>query len=112
MSTEQYAKDYNEQGFIDKCKKYGKKIGEESLEKVLYLYYALDSPKCDAVHKTTIYGALTYLVSPIDAIPDFTPVLGYTDDMALITGALVAVATCIDKNVRAKAEKRSKEFFS
>lgn len=108
MST----KDYNEQSFIDKCKKYGKAIGEESLEKVLYLYYGLDSPNCNIAHKGTIYGALAYLVSPIDAIPDLTPILGYTDDMSLITLALASAATCIDKNVRTKAKKRAKEFFS
>jgi uncharacterized membrane protein YkvA (DUF1232 family) len=29
-------------------------------------------------------AAILYLVSPIDAIPDFIPVLGYTDDAAVI----------------------------
>lgn len=112
MANEQYVKDFNDNSFWDKCKKYCKSIGEECLEKALYLYYATESDKCHIGHKTAIYGALGYLISPIDALPDFTPVLGYTDDASVIAGALVAVASCIDSKVKAKARNRTKEFFS
>ena len=32
----------------------------------------------------TVLGAIVYFVSPVDAIPDTIPVLGYVDDMAFI----------------------------
>lgn len=112
MANEQYIKDFNDHSFWDKCKKYGKKIGEESIEKALYLYYATESDKCQARHKAAIYGALGYLISPIDAIPDLTPILGFTDDAGVITAAILAVSTCIDSKVKAKAKNRTKEFFS
>ncbi len=103
--------DYNEESFWSKAKKYCKAIGKDSLEQVFRLYYALESEQCTAKHKATIYGALAYLVSPIDIIPDLTPVLGYTDDMAVIAAALVAVAGCIDDAVKGKAKEKANELF-
>ena len=44
----------------------------------------------------TALGALIYFVSPIDAIPDFIPVFGFTDDAALIALALVAIRSDLD----------------
>lgn len=35
-----------------------------------------------------ITGAIIYFVSPIDVIPDFIPVVGYADDLAVIKFAL------------------------
>ncbi|RQP07659.1 MAG: DUF1232 domain-containing protein [Chryseobacterium sp.] len=37
----------------------------------------------------TIGGAILYVVSPIDAIPDFLPLIGWTDDIAVV-GFVVA----------------------
>ena len=50
--------DYNENNFWEKVKTFCKSIGRESLEQVFRLYYALESDKCSAKHKTIIYGAL------------------------------------------------------
>ncbi|CAM3049570.1 YkvA family protein [Vibrio diazotrophicus] len=112
MSEQIHIEGYSESGFWGKLKKYAKTIGEELVEKVLQLYYALESDKCSAKHKTIIYGALAYLVSPIDAIPDLTPVLGYTDDMGVVAAALAAVSMCIDEEVKEKAKNKLKEWFS
>ena len=103
--------EYNEESFWEKTKKYCKSIGKDSLEQVFRLYYALESEQCTIGHRTTIYGALAYLVSPIDIIPDLTPILGYTDDMAVIAAALVAVANCIDDTVKGKAKDKVTDLF-
>jgi uncharacterized membrane protein YkvA (DUF1232 family) len=44
-----------------------------------------------------ILAALIYLVSPIDFIPDFIPVLGFADDIALLTFVYNAMSEEIDK---------------
>jgi len=45
-------------------------------------------------------GALAYLISPADAIPDAIPVAGHVDDVAVLTGALapaciISAAVCV-----------------
>ncbi|HZS63028.1 MAG TPA: YkvA family protein [Xanthobacteraceae bacterium] len=38
--------------------------------------------------KAALIGALAYFVLPADAVPDFLPALGYTDDAAVILGTV------------------------
>lgn len=104
--AEEYAEAYDEQGFWSKCKRYARSIGRVGLEKAFTLYYATEHKNCTLAHKTAIYGALGYLLTPIDAIPDLTPFLGYTDDISLISAALIAVASCIDDGVKGQTKQR------
>ncbi|HHU79247.1 MAG TPA: DUF1232 domain-containing protein, partial [Clostridiales bacterium] len=61
--------------------------------------------------KATIMGALGYFISPIDAILDITPVVGYADDLGVLILALASVALLINDDVKAKAKKKLKEWF-
>ena len=106
-----YSNQYNEESFLSKCAKYAGDIGKEAVGQALNLYYALDSKSCSAADKTTIYGSLAYLVSPIDLIPDLTPFIGYSDDIAVIAWALKSVIGCIDSEVHAKTAKKINEWF-
>ena len=45
--------------------------------------------------KAAIIGALAYFVLPFDAIPDMLPVVGFTDDAAVLATAIRLVATHI-----------------
>ena len=46
-----------------------------------------------SVHKlVTIVAAILYLISPLDVIPDFIPVVGYADDAAVIAWVLNSIA--------------------
>lgn len=46
------------------------------------------SEKLTTTDKLVAYGALFYLISPIDLIPDTIPVIGYLDDFAVLGMAL------------------------
>ena len=45
--------------------------------------------------KATLLGALAYFVLPLDAIPDVLPVIGFTDDAAVLATAIKLVASHI-----------------
>ena len=46
----------------------------------LILYYTLESDKVSLKDKALIVGALGYLISPLDVIPDAIPIAGLGDD--------------------------------
>lgn len=46
--------------------------------------------------KATAFGALSYLLSPIDLIPDFIPVIGYLDDIAVVVFAVTLLLGSAD----------------
>lgn len=57
-----------------------KKIKKDSYA----LYIALKSPKTPIISKVLAALTICYLLSPIDLIPDFIPVLGYLDDIIIL----------------------------
>lgn len=59
--------------------------GRKVIDKVLRLYYALQDKDTPIWAKSIIVGALAYFISPLDAIPDITPVVGYVDDWGAIS---------------------------
>jgi uncharacterized membrane protein YkvA (DUF1232 family) len=54
--------------------------------------------------KLTLLGALAYFIAPADAVPDFVAALGYTDDAAVLLGAVRAVGSSITPEHRARAQ--------
>jgi uncharacterized membrane protein YkvA (DUF1232 family) len=102
---------YDEGSFWEKIKDFAKKAGKELIEKALILFYALQDPATPMWAKTVIVGALGYFISPVDAIPDVIPVVGFTDDLAVLAGAMVTVATCITPEHQAKAQSKIAEWF-
>lgn len=46
------------------------------------------SGSCSATNKMLVMGALIYLVSPIDLVPDYIPVIGWLDDVGVATAVL------------------------
>ena len=111
IDMETYTKDYSEEGLWDKLSKNIQSIGIILIYKALQLYYVTKNPACPAKVKVGIYAALGYLISPIDFIPDFTPILGYTDDAWAIGVALLLAQMYIDDEVCEKARNRIRELF-
>ena len=57
------------------------------------LLSALDNPTTPTHTKALIVGAIGYILLPLDLIPDFTPVIGYGDDLASAAGVVAGVAS-------------------
>ena len=106
-----YEDAYSDSGFRQKLARYARVAGREVVEKALWLYYAMQEEKAPAWAKATIVGALGYFITPVDAIVDLTPVVGYADDLGVLALAIAAVATYINDDVREKTHVRMREWF-
>ena len=61
---------------------------------VAVYYCALDRATPVRV-RVAIMGALIYFVAPADAMPDILPVLGFTDDAAVLAATLQLIAAYV-----------------
>ena len=61
--------------------------------------------------RLTILAALTYLVLPIDLIPDFIPAVGFGDDMVALTALLGLCSRHITPQIRSRAQRRLDAWF-
>jgi uncharacterized membrane protein YkvA (DUF1232 family) len=82
-----------------------KRIGRQLpfAEDLVSAYYCATDPATDFTVKATLFGALAYFVLPIDVIPDILPIVGFTDDAAVLAIALKTVAGAIKPEHREKA---------
>ena len=71
----------------------------------LAAYFCAIDPQTDRRVKLTLAGALAYFVMPIDLIPDFLPLVGFTDDAAVIAAALAAVSRSFRPEHRDQARR-------
>lgn len=111
IDTEAYAAEFSEPGLWEKIRDNVASIGLNLIYKALQLFYVAQSPDCPMKVKAGIYGALGYFISPVDLIPDFTPVVGYSDDASAIGLALLLAQMYITEAVKAKARSKMQEIF-
>ena len=64
-------------------------------EELLAAYYCAFDRETPLPVKATLVGALAYFILPVDAIPDVLPVIGFTDDAAVLATAIKLVASHI-----------------
>jgi uncharacterized membrane protein YkvA (DUF1232 family) len=108
----EYSEKYSEPSFWGKLQDFALSAGKEMIELVLQLYYTLQNPMTPLWAKTVIIGSLGYFISPVDAIPDVTPLVGFSDDLGVLTMAIATVSTYINDDVRVKAANKLDELFS
>jgi uncharacterized membrane protein YkvA (DUF1232 family) len=79
-------------------------VGEELLENVKSLWSMLTDPDFTVSWetKTWIIAGLAYFISPIDAIPDVIPVVGYLDDVVIVTWVMHEISEEVTKYRRWK----------
>jgi uncharacterized membrane protein YkvA (DUF1232 family) len=86
-------------------------MGQQTVYSILLMVYAFRRKDVPGWAKRIIIGALGYVLTPIDAIPDLTPVIGYTDDLGVLSFGLVAIASYINLDVRVAARRGVKSLF-
>ena len=106
-----YTSYFSDSKFWIKIKEVAKKVGLKTTAYALILYYILQKKEVPVSDKLLITGCLGYFILPIDLIPDFAPVVGYSDDIA---GMIFAVKRCmvyIDDEVKKNVSQKLISWF-
>src|ERR1700759_5022987 len=77
-------------------------------EDLLAAYYCAFDRQTPRHVQATLLGALAYVVLPFDFVPDMLPVLGFTDDAAVLATAIRMVANHITTEHREAARAKLK----
>lgn len=106
-----YKDKFSESGFVEKISRVAKRAGVKLVYAALILYYTLESPNISLRDKAYIVGALGYLISPLDLVPDAIPIAGLGDDLAVLLFVLQRVWIDVPDDVKEKAKARLSSWF-
>lgn len=106
-----YASKFTQKDFVEKISRIAKRAGAKLVYAALILYYTLQSDKVSKADKAIIIGALGYMISPLDVIPDAIPIAGLTDDLAVLLYVLKKVWTGIDPEIVDQAREKLSKWF-
>jgi uncharacterized membrane protein YkvA (DUF1232 family) len=106
-----YANKFSQNDFVEKISRVAKRAGAKLVYAALILFYTLQSDKISMKDKAVIIGALGYLISPLDVMPDAIPIVGLSDDLAVLIYVLKMVWTDIDPEVQERAKTKLKDWF-
>ena len=106
-----YANKFSQSEFVEKISRIAKRAGAKLVYAALILYYTLQSEHVSKTDKAIIIGALGYMISPLDVIPDAIPIAGLTDDLAVMLYVLKKVWTDIDPAIVEQAKGKLSKWF-
>jgi len=89
-------------GFWNKARKFAAQL--PFAEDLLAAWYCAFDRETPRRVQAALLGALAYFVLPFDIVPDMLPVLGFTDDAAVLATALKLVASHMRPEHRAAAK--------
>jgi len=90
-------------GFWSKVKRVAAQL--PFVEDLLTAYYCAFDRDTPREVQAALIGALAYFILPFDIIPDVLPVIGYTDDAAVLAAAIRLVAKHIRPEHREAAQR-------
>ena len=106
-----YEKYFSENELLQKIGKLGKSIGATVLYPVFLLFNLLKSGDINLKEKAMIIGTLGYFILPLDLLPDALVGVGYADDVAALTAAVTALASCITEDIQNESKSQLRKVF-
>ena len=106
-----YSNKFSKGEFVEKISRIAKRAGAKLVYAALILYYTLQSPDVSVKDKAIIIGALGYLISPLDVVPDAIPIAGLGDDLAVLVYVLQRVWGNVSEDVKMKAQSKLEKWF-
>jgi uncharacterized membrane protein YkvA (DUF1232 family) len=102
-SDEAHNEEVVRKGFTSKAKACLRLIPMAS--EVVAMYFCMLDPKTPLWVKGTAAAALAYFILPLDAIPDFIPVVGLSDDAGVLAAAITAISAHVTDQHRTQARQ-------
>lgn len=90
-----------DEGFWPKIRRHSRRI--PFVEEAVTAWFCALDPKTPSHIKAVVLAALAYLVVPMDALPDFLPVLGFADDATMFWAVWRMLSGHITEEHRQKA---------
>lgn len=87
--------------FWDKVRRTAGKV--PFVDEAVALWFCARDPATPTRVRAVLWGALAYFVLPFDILPDLLAVLGYADDLAIITAAVRIALPHVTESHRAMA---------
>ena len=87
--------------------KAGRSIAKPALE---ILEMAID-PLTPTNVRISLIASLAYLIMPLDLLPDFMPVIGFSDDFVALTAILSIWSKYMTPAIRIRAEEKLNKLF-
>lgn len=109
--SEQYRKHYSDASFGGKLKRVAKAAGMKVVYPALLLQYMMKSNEVSLKTKLIISAALGYFILPVDFIPDFAPLIGFTDDLGVLLLILGKLASSVTPDIKKKAREHLHRWF-
>ncbi|SON57319.1 hypothetical protein HDIA_3778 [Hartmannibacter diazotrophicus] len=79
------------------------------VDEVVAAYYCALDPETPVRVRVMLMGALAYFVLPVDAVPDFLALVGFTDDVTVLAATIAMVRGHITAKHRDKAHEALKD---
>ena len=106
-----YSDKFSTKGFVEKISRIAKRAGSKLVYVSLVLFYTLQSKEVSMKDKAIIIGALGYLISPIDVMPDAIPIVGLGDDLTVLLYVVNKIWVDVPEEVKIKAKEKLSEWF-
>ena len=106
-----YKDKFSTSGFVEKISRIAKRAGVKLVYSALILYYTLESDKVSTKEKAIILGALGYLISPLDFVPDAIPIAGLSDDLAVLLYVIHKIWGNVSDDIKLKAKDKLSKWF-
>ncbi len=108
---DKFAKRFSVPAFWAFLRRNARLVGIKVAYAALLMFYAYNRKETPRWARRIVLGTLGYLLTPLDALPDLTPFVGYTDDLGILSFGLVTIAAYVNAEVKSKARHRLSDWF-
>ena len=82
------------------------KAGRAIAQPALEAFEIIMDPSTPAQVRVSLIAALSYLIMPLDLVPDLIPVAGFSDDLVALTAVISLWSNHITPEIRERARQK------